>query len=85
MALGRASAIGTWFALRHNAVPHGLDTKRHADLQLFNDNEYMCRILLNGYRDVGHFSIISIPKNRLEKVAILVFLCYVLPATTARE
>jgi hypothetical protein len=57
MAPGRASAIGTWFAHRHDAVLHGLGTKRHADLHLFNDNEYIRRNLLNGYRDVGHFPI----------------------------
>ena len=59
MALGLASATGTWFAYRHDAVLHGLGTKRHADLHLFNDNEYMRRNLLNEYREVGHLPILT--------------------------
>jgi len=59
MALGWDSAIGTWFADSHEAVLHGLSMKRHADLHLFNDNGYMWHKLLNGYRDVGHFPILT--------------------------
>jgi hypothetical protein len=60
MALGWSSAMGTWFAYGYDAVLHGLCTKSHADLHLFNDNEYMWRNLLNGYRDVGHFQILPV-------------------------
>jgi hypothetical protein len=58
MALGWASEIGAWFAYRHDAVLHRLGTKRHADLHLFNDNEYMKHNLLNEYRDPGHLPIL---------------------------
>ncbi|HKQ74320.1 MAG TPA: hypothetical protein VJ810_11570 [Blastocatellia bacterium] len=36
-----ASAIGTKFADRCDAAPHGLGTNGHADLHLFNDYEDM--------------------------------------------
>jgi hypothetical protein len=52
-----------WFANWHDAVLHGARTKRHADLHLFNDNEYMWRNLLNGYRDVGHYPILTADPN----------------------
>ena len=58
-ALGNgASAIGTKFAGECDAALQGLGTKHHADLHLFNDNDYMRRNLLIGYRDVGHIPIL---------------------------